>query len=95
MKVRSRVWRFGKQTPVDNQLMVRYKNLSGNSGVVAYETGHDSIAVEFEDGAIYRYTYRSAGRLTMEKMKSLAEAGRGLSTFIARHVRKAYAAKLR
>jgi hypothetical protein len=75
--------------------MVRYKNASGNSGVVAYEIGRDSIAVEFEDGAIYLYTYQSAGRSNIEEMKSLAAAGRGLSTFIVRCVRKAYAAKLR
>ena len=74
--------------------MVRYKNVSGTSGVVAYETGRESIAVEFEDGAIYLYTYRSAGRSNIESMKSLAAAGRGLSTFIARSVHKAYAAKL-
>lgn len=86
---------FEQATLVDNEPMVRYKNLSGTSGVAAYETGRDSIAVEFEDGAIYLYTYRSAGRSNIEKMKSLAAVGCGLSTFIARYVRKAYAAKLR
>ena len=75
--------------------MERYRNLSGNSGVVAYRAGRDSIAVQFEDGAIYLYTVGSAGRSNIEQMKALAASGRGLSTFIARHVRKAYAAKLR
>lgn len=73
--------------------MERYKNTSGNSGVVAYEIGRDSIAVEFEDGVTYLYTYKSAGRSNIERMKALAATGSGLSTFIVRHVRKAYAAK--
>lgn len=74
--------------------MQRYKNISGNSGVIAYRIGRDSITIEFEDGAIYRYTYKSAGRSNIEQMKALAAAGEGLSTFVVRHVRKAYAAKL-
>ncbi|HVL77182.1 MAG TPA: hypothetical protein VM406_14295 [Noviherbaspirillum sp.] len=75
--------------------MKRYKNLSRKSGVVAYEVGQRTIVVEFEDGGIYLYNYESAGQDKIERMKQLAEAGRGLSTFIVRHVRDAYAAKLR
>lgn len=75
--------------------MERYKNLSRNSGVVAYEIGRDSVTVEFQDGAIYLYTHASAGQSNIEQMKVLAAAGRGLSTFIVRHARMAYAAKLR
>jgi hypothetical protein len=74
--------------------MQRYKNISGNSGVIAYQTGRDCITIEFEDGAIYRYTCKSAGRANIEQMKALAAAGKGLSTFVVRHVRNAYAAKL-
>jgi hypothetical protein len=75
--------------------MERYKNLSRNSGVVAYEIGRDSVTVKFQDGATYLYTYASAGESNVEQMKVLAVTGRGLSTFIARHARMAYAAKLR
>lgn len=63
--------------------------------MVSYEIARDAIAVEFEDGAIYLYTYESAGRSNIEQMKKLALAGSGLSTFIVKRVRKAYAAKLR
>lgn len=71
--------------------MRRYRNLSGDSGVVAYEIGQDWIKVKFVDGGIYLYTYDSAGAIRVEAMKGLAIAGRGLSTYISRHVGKAYA----
>lgn len=75
--------------------MQRYQNLNGNSGVVAYEIRDDAITVAFEDGRAYRYTYRSAGRRAVEDMKQFARAGRGLSTYIARHVRDGYEVRLR
>lgn len=71
--------------------MERYRNLSGNSGVVAYAIGDDSIAVEFQDGVVYLYTSRSTGAANVREMQRLALAGRGLSSFIARVVRDAYA----
>jgi len=75
--------------------MERYKNLSGDSGVVAYQIKPDSIDVKFEDGWIYLYTYKSAGAPHVEQMKVLAAAGRGLSTYIVRYVRKGYEWKRR
>jgi len=75
--------------------MERYENLSGDSGVAAYEIGDESVKVEFRDGHIYLYTYQSAGRENIERMKDLALAGRGLNTFISKFVRKRYASRLR
>lgn len=75
--------------------MERYKNLGGDSGVVAYEIGPDFIRVQFSDGAIYLYTYASAGSHNIEQMKQLATRGQGLNTFINTTVRKAYARKER
>ena len=46
--------------------MERYKNLSGESGVVAYEIDSDSIKVEFEDGGLYLYKYTSTGITKIE-----------------------------
>jgi hypothetical protein len=73
--------------------MKRYQNLAGDSGVVAYEPGLDFIRVQFTGGETYLYTYRSAGTDAVERMKTLAEQGRGLSTFISRTVKSAYATK--
>jgi hypothetical protein len=66
--------------------MERYKNLSGNSGVEAFELADDAITVRFRDGATYLYDYSATGRAEVEQMKSLAREGRGLSTYISRVV---------
>ena len=73
--------------------MKRYRNLEGHSGVVAYDIGPEAIAVKFSGGDTYDYTYRATGRARVETMKALAEAGRGLSTFISRYVRDDYEQK--
>ena len=74
--------------------MKRYRNLSGNSGVAAYESGRDSITLQFVDGGEYLYTVESAGAENIRRMRKLAEVGEGLSAFVAQHVRGQYAAKL-
>jgi hypothetical protein len=74
-------------------MLMRYGNRAGNSGVVAYEARRDCIRVKFVDGTIYTYTYRSAGRENIERMKVLARSGKGLSGFISTHVRDRFASK--
>lgn len=73
--------------------MKRYRNLSGHSGVVAYAIDEEAIRVKFRDGATYEYTHASAGPAHVEAMKKLAVAGRGLSSYISRHVGTAYASR--
>ena len=75
--------------------MQRYKNLDHGSGVTAFEVSDDAITVEFINGSIYEYDYASAGRGNIERLKRLAAAGRGLSTFISQRVHDAYARRLR
>ena len=75
--------------------MERYKNLGGDSGVVAYEIGPDFMRVQFSGGAIYLYTYSSAGSHNIEHMKQLARNGQGLNSFINTTVRKTYVRKER
>ena len=60
---------------------MNYKNLSGRSGVSAYYTDDKSITVDFH-GKSYTYTNESAGKGTIEKMKTLADNGVLLNTFI-------------
>lgn len=75
--------------------MERYKNIGGNSGIVAYESGQDFIRVQFSDGSIYLYTYASTGADNIEHMKLLANSGQGLNSFIGTTVRKNFARKER
>jgi hypothetical protein len=63
----------------------RYRNLSGNSGVAAFEISPDSIAVQFRTGTVYWYTERSVGAVHLNELKRLAIRGEGLSTYISTH----------
>jgi len=67
--------------------MQYYKNIGGDSGVSAYEYGTDFIRVKFSSGKIYLYTNASAGAQNIAEMKRLADAGRGLNSFINLRVR--------
>lgn len=75
--------------------MERYRNLDGDSDIVAYELGDEVIKVQFRDGTIYLYNYERTGGAAIEHMQELAFAGHGLNSYISKFVRKQYAAKLR
>jgi hypothetical protein len=74
-------------------LMRRYRNSSGNSGVIAYEIRPEAIVVKFRSGEKYEYTVPSAGAAAIATMQELARSGRGLSTFITKR-QPAYSRKL-
>ncbi|GEP50449.1 hypothetical protein FNO01nite_11210 [Flavobacterium noncentrifugens] len=75
--------------------MKTYKNLSGNSGIKAYQISQQSIRIAFSDGSVYLYNYASNGKRAVEIMKGLAEKGIGLTTYINQEVRDQYAEKLK
>ncbi len=70
--------------------MRSYRNLSGNSGVTAFQRGRTYIRVEFSGESVYRYTHQSAGRNNIDEMKRLARQGEGLNSFINCEVRTLY-----
>lgn len=74
--------------------MQPYSNLSGDSGVLAYQNGSDYIIVQFKAGqyTFYKYTYASAGNSVVEVLKDLAQSGRGLNSYISTH-KPAYSSK--
>lgn len=67
-----------------------YANLRGNSPIIGYEIEPTRIRIMFKGGRTYSYSYASAGENNVEQMKSLAQAGAGLSAFITRNVRYNY-----
>ena len=73
--------------------MESYKNLSGKSGVFAFEIGTDRIKVKFNNNPeIYVYSTRLISSNKIEQMKTLAVSGEGLGTFINQNadVRKSF-----
>jgi len=68
-----------------------YKNLSGNSGVRAFEPGAQSIRLWFANGTSYEYDEKRPGKRHVDAMKCLAEAGKGLATYANQHVKDNYA----
>lgn len=67
--------------------MKTYKNLSGKSGVLAYEVGKTYIRIKFSgDSMVYTYDYKRPGKQLVEQMKELALKGKGLSDFIIEEV---------
>lgn len=75
--------------------MERYLNRGGDSGIIGYEIGDDSIIVQFRDNSLYLYNSIRPGQGTVDHMKMLARAGQGLNSYIGRAVRKNFYQKLR
>ena len=67
--------------------MQPYRDKHGDSGIVAYETGPESITVRFHQGGTYLYDGVKPGARHVAEMKRLAWAGEGLNTYINQHVR--------
>ena len=68
--------------------MIKYKNLSKESGVLEYEILDKGIRVKFISTDIYYYSYDRPGVDHVEKMKELAQKGRGLATYISQKIRQ-------
>ena len=77
------------------KLFRRYKNLSGKSTVAKYEIKKDGITIRFTDHSIYRYTNHSADPANISKMKTLAESGKGLGTFVDANVKERFQRKVK
>ena len=75
--------------------MEPYGDHTRQHGVIAYEVGPDWIVVEFTSGWIYHFSHEKPGQLRVDRMKALARSGKGLSTFISKHVKNRYAGRRR
>lgn len=70
--------------------MQPYANHHGDSPITRFELRLDAVVVEFNHDRSYVYSHRRAGALHVARMKLLAVAGRGLGTYISRHVHDLY-----
>ena len=75
--------------------MQPYIDLGGDSGIAAYEYGHDWIRVQFKHGGTYEYRSSVIGSTHLSTMKSLADSGDGLNAYINTNpdVKKGYSSK--
>ncbi len=73
--------------------MQTYKDLSGDSGVEAYEINSGAITVKFSRGGTYLYNQSKPGAAHVAEMQRLAESGDGLNAYINKFVKKDYAEK--
>jgi hypothetical protein len=71
-----------------------YRNYAEGSGVRSYLIASDGIIIEFADGGVYVYDFVRPGRFHVEQMKTRAQRGRGLATYINQFVRDEYAEKI-
>ena len=74
--------------------MQPYRDLDGDSNVVAYEIDPGSIIVQFAGGATYLYNAFVPGPRHVAEMQRLAGSGDGLNAYINKYVRRNFAAKL-
>ena len=77
--------------------MQRYKNLTGQSNVNAFQILDNGIIVQFNDHSQYTYQSTRVGMNNMTEMKRLAVNGQGLNSFINRTptVRNGYSQRCR
>ena len=72
----------------------RYGGKSGNAGVALYAMRPGAIALRFKDdqSRIYVYDHTKPGATHVTQMQHLAPTGRGLTSYVNRHVRGNYSA---
>jgi hypothetical protein len=75
--------------------MQPYGRSDRDQGVVAYQAGDDFIRLLFVDGSVYLYNAEKPGAKHVSEMKELAVRGEGLTTYVNRMVRTAYALRER
>jgi hypothetical protein len=72
--------------------MKGYRNLDGDSGILAYDYGDEWIHIQFKHGRTYEYLASTIGLSHLSAMQRLADSGRGLVTYINTnsHVKDGY-----
>jgi hypothetical protein len=74
--------------------MEPYNNISGNSKVRKYRTEEKAISIQFANNEVYEYSYTSAGKHHVERMKLLARAGWGLGSYVEEQAKLGWSKQL-
>ena len=74
-------------------MMRSYRDIDGDSGVVAYSVSGTSITVRFHDGSEYVYDSIRPGSYHVQQMIALAERGDGQNRYINKHVGRNFSRK--
>ncbi|HTM67427.1 MAG TPA: hypothetical protein VL093_13955 [Flavipsychrobacter sp.] len=64
------------------------------TGVIGYALTYSGIILRFRNNELYLYDDVKPGKEHVEQMKRLAETGKGLTTYVTKHVRDNYRTKL-
>ena len=62
--------------------MDQYANISGKSGVAEFEIGDKYVLVVFTNGNVKSYSEEDYDSDEIEEIKTLAQSGQGLNTFL-------------
>jgi hypothetical protein len=76
-------------------VMEKYKNLSNDSDIFAFEIGLGSLTIYFPGGNAYVYTYEKCGRQLTDDLISFARFGDSLGRLINLKARKKYSEIIR
>lgn len=64
---------------------MKYRDVSGNSGIVNFSSGNDFIWIEFKGDKVYLYNSRITGEEAIKELNKKAILGKGLSGFISQN----------
>ena len=62
----------------------------GSKAIKSYKIADTYIDVVFSNGRKYRYSVSSAGQEHVDRMKELAEAGEGLTSYINQYTKNMF-----
>jgi hypothetical protein len=65
--------------------MKTYKDIDKDSGITAYDYGDVWIKIQFKSGQIYEYYASKIGQAHISAMKTMADAGEGLNSYIRKN----------
>lgn len=64
------------------------------SGILGWYETQRAVYVIFSTGAVYKYTYKSCGKLRIKTLKRLLRYGAGAQAYVNKKIRMLYAERI-